>query len=138
MGLIVDSSVLIAAERGKLDWNAFVRKWSSEPLFMASITLSELRHGFHRATGPNGEKRRAFIQEVEVGIPVLEFAAEEALIHAKIWAEMETIGRRIGPHDMIIAATALANEHSVATLNESEFGRVPGLKLIAMKQFLIK
>jgi tRNA(fMet)-specific endonuclease VapC len=138
MGLIVDSSVLIAAERGKLDWNAFVRKWSSEPLFMASITLSELWHGYHRTTGSNMEKRRGFIQELEAGIPILEFAAKEALIHARIWADMEIIGRRIGPHDMMIAAIALANEHAVATLNESEFGRVSGLKLVAMKEFLIK
>lgn len=47
MGLMIDSSVLIAKERGKLDWSAFVKKWAGESLFMASITLSELWHGWH-------------------------------------------------------------------------------------------
>jgi tRNA(fMet)-specific endonuclease VapC len=137
MGLIVDSSVLIAAERGKLDWDAFVKRWSSHSLYMASITLSELWHGCHRATGPHLEKRRTFLREIEADIPVLNFAVEEALVHAKIWVHLEAIGQRIGPHDMLIAATALANEHSIATLNEIEFGRVPGLKLVRTKLFLI-
>lgn len=138
MGLMIDSSVLIAAERGKLNWDVFVRKWRNESLFMASITLSELWHGCHRATGLHLDKRRTFIQEVEASISILNFGKDEALVHAKIWSELEIIGQRIGPHDMIIAATALANEHSLATLNESEFGRVPHLKLIATKPFLLK
>jgi tRNA(fMet)-specific endonuclease VapC len=138
MGLILDSSVLIAAERNKFNLEAFLLSLSHESFFMASITLSELWHGYHRATGVNLEKRRAFIHDIEAGIPVLKFATEEALVHAKIWSELEITGQRIGPHDMIIAATALANEHSLATLNESEFGRVPHLKLIATKPFLLK
>jgi tRNA(fMet)-specific endonuclease VapC len=138
MGLILDSSVLIAAERNKFDLEAFLLSLSHESFFMASITLSELWHGYHRATGANLEKRRAFIHDLEANISVLKFAAEEALIHAKIWSELEIIGQRIGPHDMIIAATALANEHSLATLNESEFRRIPRLKLVTTKLFLIK
>ena len=77
MGLIIDSSVLIAAERSKLNWDAFVRKWSSETLFMAAITLSELWQGYHRATGQHLEKRQNFIREMEMSICVLGFGVDE-------------------------------------------------------------
>jgi predicted nucleic acid-binding protein len=33
----------------------------------------------------------------------------------------------IGAHDLQIAATALADGHEVVTVNEREFGRIPGL-----------
>jgi predicted nucleic acid-binding protein len=35
----------------------------------------------------------------------------------------------IGPHDLLVAATALAGGHALATLNRREFARVPGLVL---------
>jgi predicted nucleic acid-binding protein len=138
MGLIIDSSVLIAAERSKLNWDAFVRKWNSESLFMAAITLSELWQGYHRATGQHLEKRQNFIREMEMSICVLGFGVDEALIHSKIWAQLDATGQKIGPYDMLIAATAVAHELPLATLNQSEFERVPNLKLIPMKSFLIK
>jgi predicted nucleic acid-binding protein len=43
----------------------------------------------------------------------------------------------IGPHDMLIAATALESGHSVATLNRDEFRRVPGLSLTDVKAFIV-
>ena len=134
----MDSSVLIAAEQKKLDWNAFVRSFSDEPLFVSSITLSELWHGYHRGKGLALPQRLAFIRQIEAAIPTLGFAAEEARIHAKIWAKLEEAGQTISPHDFIIAATALAYEYALATLNESEFRRIPDLKVISGHQFLLK
>jgi tRNA(fMet)-specific endonuclease VapC len=138
MGLIVDSSVLIAAERNTLDWAAFVRDLSNQSLFISSITLSELWHAYHRGKGLTLPRRLDFIRQIEASIPVLAFATEEALVHAKIWAELEKIGQRIGLHDLIIAATALAHDSIVATLNENEFRRIPGLRLTPVKKFLLK
>ena len=105
---------------------------------MSSITLSELWHGCHRATSAALPKRLKFIQEIEATIPVLEFARSEALVHARIWADLEKIGQKIGDHDLIIAATALTRDYAVATLNESEFKRIPNLRLTSVKRFLLK
>jgi tRNA(fMet)-specific endonuclease VapC len=138
MGLILDSSVLIAAERNKLDLERFFLSLSGESFFMSSITLSELWHGCHRGKGSARQERLNYVQHLEATLPVLEFATKEAVVHAKIWAELEEKGQKIGPHDFIIAATALANDFAVATLNENEFKRISNLRLISIKSYLFK
>jgi tRNA(fMet)-specific endonuclease VapC len=138
MGVILDTSVLIAAERRKFDLEGLFLSLSGESFFMSSITLSELWHGCHRGKELALRERFKYVQYLESKIPVLGFAVTEALVHAKIWAGLEKIGQRIGLHDLIIAATALAHGYSIATLNESEFQRVPNLRLAPMKKFLAK
>ena len=49
--------------------------------------------------------------------------------HALIWAELESSGQMIGAHDLWIAATALVHDFTLATRNEREFRRVPGLRV---------
>jgi len=138
MGLILDSSILIAYERKKFDLEGLLQSLAGEESFMSSITLSELWHGCHRAKGSVLQERLRHVRHLQSTIPVLPFASEEALIHSKIWAELEETGKKIGPHDFIIAATALAYDYSVATLNESEFKRVPGLRLTPVRRFVLK
>jgi tRNA(fMet)-specific endonuclease VapC len=78
MGLVLDSSVLIAAERGRLNWGKLVLDLSDELPFMSSITLSELWHGCHRGKGAALQKRLKFVQEIETLVPVLEFSRNDA------------------------------------------------------------
>lgn len=108
-----------------------------EPVAIAAITASELLHGCHRA-GDAGERARraAFVDAVLDAIPVLPFGLAEARRHAELWAELARTGNMIGPHDLLIAATALAQAHSLATTNQREFRRVPGLRLVAIDAFL--
>jgi tRNA(fMet)-specific endonuclease VapC len=139
MGLILDTSVLISAERKKFDLEGLVLSLSDESFFMSAITLSELWHGCHRGTGLALHERLKHVKYLEAMIPVLEFGTKEALIHAKIWAALEKIGQGIGLHDLIIGATALAHDHTLATLNEKEFKRIPNLRLSPyVRQFLLK
>ena len=42
----------------------------------------------------------------------------------------------IGAHDLLIGATALARGDALATLNQREFSRVAGLRLVAIDRFL--
>ena len=52
-------------------------------------------------------------------------------MHAEVWADLAGHGAAIGAHDLWIAAAAITHELSVATLNAADFGRVPGLRVIA-------
>ena len=54
---------------------------------------------------------------------------------AMLWADLEERGERIGPHDMLIAATCLRFGFRVVTLNEGEFRRVGGLALADARGF---
>ena len=49
MGALIDSSVLIAAERGSLDLETLWREYAEVDFAIAAITASELLHGVHRA-----------------------------------------------------------------------------------------
>ncbi len=70
-------------------------------------------------------------------IDSLTFDLIYARNHAKLWADLEIEGRRIGAHDLLIAATCLAFGHCLATLNEGEFERVEGLELANARKHLV-
>lgn len=137
MGVILDTSVLIAAERGALRFEAMLEGLGDVEVGMAAVTASELLHGCLRAINPDVRARRfAFVEGLLEIIPVLPFRLAEARQHAQIWAHLAGTGALIGAHDLLIAATALARGHGVATLNREEFGRVPGLRLVPLEPFL--
>ena len=60
-------------------------------------------------------------------MPVAPFDSAVARVHARLWAEMSAQGQRIGPRDLLIAATAVRLGAAVLTNNVAEFARVPGL-----------
>jgi hypothetical protein len=52
------------------------------------------------------------------------------LSHARIWADLRARGEMIGAHDLLIAATALAHQLTIATRNERHFRRVEALPVV--------
>lgn len=125
---MLDTSVLVAAERDDAGFVQFMGVLGDEPVAIAAITASELLHGWLRARNAVARSRRgAFVDAVLGVVPVLAFGLPEARRHADVWVELTKRGKAIGPHDMLIAATALAHGFAVATLNRREFSRVPGL-----------
>jgi len=133
VGLIIDTNVLICAERGRqsVDFSCWAEHGDA---FISAITASELLMGVHRADSEGRRVRRsAFVEAVLDTIPVLEFGLEAARIHARITAWLATRGELIGPHDLLIAATALSRGFPVVTGNVKEFRRVPGLQVLALE-----
>lgn len=136
MALMLDTSVVIAAERGALDMPALLKAVGDEPVAIAAISVSELLHGCHRGVTPARRARRlVMVEAVLQRIPAIPFGLAEARAHAELWAHLAQRGKMIGPHDLIIGATALANGYQLATLNVREFRRVPGLALYPMAKF---
>ena len=60
---------------------------------------------------------------------ILPFGREEVKSAAAIRADLENRGTPIGPYDVLIAGTALANRSVLVTHNTREFERVEGLRL---------
>ena len=50
MGTIVDTSVLVAAQRDEIDFGALLRTLPNHDVATATICVSELLHGPHRMT----------------------------------------------------------------------------------------
>jgi tRNA(fMet)-specific endonuclease VapC len=135
--MILDSSILIADERGRFALQEFFAVHGSETFCLAAITVSELWHGVERATPPARKAtREAQVRQWLSSLPVLAFDSSVAQRHAAIWADLEVRGCVIGSHDLQIAATALCHGHPLATLNQREFQRVPGLQLADTAPFL--
>jgi tRNA(fMet)-specific endonuclease VapC len=131
MGIVVDSSIFIAAERGRFDWIGFHAELGKEPLYLSVVTLAELLHGAERAETPQRRAtRRQFVREIEASYPLLTFGRGEAEEYAALWAELSARGNLIGTHDLLIAAIARRSGFRVATLNGGEFRRVPKLGIV--------
>lgn len=130
MGTLIDSSVLIAAERGRLDLEAVLSERPDEALAIAAITASELLHGVHRATTQvQRHRREAYVEKLLASLPVLPFDLLVARLHASLDAQLAIRGVTVGAHDLLIAATAVAAGYKVATHDMRGFGKVPGLEL---------
>jgi len=128
MAVLIDASILIEAERGRLDLEPHVERHREEESFVSVITASELLHGVHRAPGADiRAKRSAFVEGVLERFPLLSVDLACARAHAQVWAELRKAGAMIGPHDLWLAATCLAHGLTMVTANMREFERVPGL-----------
>ncbi|HMP76470.1 MAG TPA: type II toxin-antitoxin system VapC family toxin [Kiritimatiellia bacterium] len=130
MGILIDSSILIHAERTGADYAERVKDRESEASFISVITASELLHGVHRAADPSIRSRRqAFVEAILSAIPVLPIDLATARSHAQLWAELSRNGLMIGVHDAWLASACLAHGLRMATFNLREFERVPGLEI---------
>jgi predicted nucleic acid-binding protein len=130
MATLIDSSVLIAAERGTLDLAAFRARIGGEDVAISAVTASELLHGVHQARTPEQRHRRqAFVEGLLAQLPVIAFDLTVARVHASLWAELARRGVAVGERDLMIGATAIAKNHSVATRDERSFTKIPGLNV---------
>ena len=128
MAVLIDASILIEAERGRLDLEQHVAQRQEEEFFLSVLTASELLHGVHRAVQPEVRtKRAAFVEAILERLPLLPVELVTARIHAQVWAELAAAGQMIGPHDLWLAATCIAHGLTMVTANVREFARVPGL-----------
>jgi len=130
MGRLIDTSILIESERGRLDLKKFVAHRGDEDFFISVVTVSELLHGVHRAnTAGVRAKRGASVEGVLQQFSILDIDLNTARSHAQLWAELEVAGMIIGPHDLWLAATCVAHGLTMVTANIREFQRVPGLQV---------
>ena len=134
MGVILDTSVLIAAERQELEIDSFTENREEEIFGLSVISVSELLHGVQRANSRIRRlKRSAYVEKIIELFPIFVFEISMARIYAELWADLSRKGVRIGAHDLMIGSTALSLGFCVATHNVRHFERIEGLKLEVLK-----
>jgi tRNA(fMet)-specific endonuclease VapC len=130
MGVILDTSVLIEAERRKFEIDAFTENREEEIFGLSVITVAELLHGVHRADSTRRRlKRSAYVEKVIELFPIYVFDISIGRIYAELWSDLSKKGIQIGAHDLIIGSTALTLGFSVATFNIRHFERIEGLRI---------
>jgi predicted nucleic acid-binding protein len=130
MAIILDADVVIRGEKGVFDFKSWVESLPGERFEIAAITVAELWHGVERATGTHKTSRQRYLSAILEYLPIIAYTEQAAYEHARIWAELEAAGKRIGPYDLIVAATALERDSRVATFNKRYFERVKGLSVV--------
>ncbi|HEX4960978.1 MAG TPA: type II toxin-antitoxin system VapC family toxin [Thermoanaerobaculia bacterium] len=132
MAFLIDTSIFIAIERSGGGPSDLLEDLDDEPVALSAITGSELLHGVHRADSAMRRIRReAFVERILSTFPVIPFTLEMARVHSRIWADLQAKGVVIGAHDLLIAATALTEDRTVATRNLRHFDRIPDLKTLS-------
>jgi tRNA(fMet)-specific endonuclease VapC len=130
MGVILDTSVLIEAERREFEIKKFIEKRELEAYGLSVISVAELLHGVHRADSKKRRLRRsAFVEKVIELFPIYPFELSTARIYAELWSDLAKKGIQVGAHDLIIGSTALSLGFSVATYNVRHFNRIEGLNI---------
>ena len=118
MGLILNSSVLIAAETD---------------VGISVVTLIELAHGAARAVTPEQKAmRQNFLGELLTAIPIHPVTVSLALRTGQLDGENQARGIRIPLSNLLIRVTALELGYSVGTANLRHFRQVPGLSVVQL------
>ena len=136
LGLILDSSVIIAAERRRQtveELLTFVGQTFGEvEIAISAVTLAELVHGVVRAnTRTIRDSRRAFIDELKKHVPVHPVTDSTAEIAGQLSGEQATKGITLPSDDLLIGASAIEQGYAVATLNTRHFREIPGLQVVS-------
>ena len=131
MGTLIDTSVLIAIERGHIGPDRLNSEDDDEPVVIAAITASELLHGVHRVAGAVARTRaERFVERVLSSLPVVAFDLDVARVHARLDAELAAAGKAVGDADLMIAATAVWLDYRIATRDVRSFPRISGLDVV--------
>jgi len=93
---------------------------------LSSVVKAELVYGARKSARPPQNLR--VLQDFFAPFRSLSFDDRCSEEYGIIRTELERSGKPIGPYDMMVAATAIANELTLVTHNAGEFSRVAGLK----------
>ncbi len=136
MALVLDSSILVAFERRRFDFERLLADHA--PAAIASITAAELLIGVQRADSVQRRVRRElFVQGLFARIPIIPFDMAQARLFAIHFADLASRGQLIGDRDLQIAVTSLSMNYDLATLNIGEFQRVQGLRLVDVSGYVL-
>jgi len=136
LGIILDSSVIIAAERKRQTIEDFLtsvgQRFGEVEIAISAVTLAELVHGGARANTPEVRAaRRAFIDELKKHVPVHPITDITAEIAGQISGEQAAKGITLPADDLLIGASAIEQGYAVATLNVRHFQKIPGLQVLS-------
>jgi tRNA(fMet)-specific endonuclease VapC len=125
---VLDTNTLIYFFKGLGNAPQNLLAKSPKDIGIPAIVLYELEVGIKKSNSP--QKRIKQLKDLTSSVNVLPFGKAEAQASAQIRAQLEKKGTPIGPYDILIAGTALANQATLVTHNVEEFKRIKNLNVI--------
>lgn len=124
---VLDTNTISYYFRGDEKVVTHLQQLTPSEVAVPAIVEYELRYGLQRLPSEAAKPRLTALNIFLQPLTILAFDSQCANQAARICAEMEAVGKPIGPHDLLIAATALRHGALLVTRNVREFSRVPGL-----------
>jgi tRNA(fMet)-specific endonuclease VapC len=129
--VILDTGVLIAFERGKLDVDAVL---GVDDAVIAAVTAMELLVGVERADDAHRQARAVRVEAILSSLPIEPYHLGVARVHARLVVEAMGKGRPRSANDMMIAATAAATSRILLTTDAGAgFGELAGVRAEVLK-----
>lgn len=132
MGLILDTSVIVRAERrghSVAEILAQIReKFGETEIGVSVVTIAELTHGVERSKSEAQRQRsQAFVDDVLATFTVYPMTIEIAQRVGVISAQAAVRGITLPFEDLLIGSTALQLGFELATHNARHFEMIPDL-----------
>jgi len=126
--MLLDTNIIIYYFKGLGSVGKSLLATPPSDIAVASVTVYELLTGIEKSG--NASKKKHALNTMLDTLHILAFGKKEAVAAASIRCSLEKSGTPIGPYDIQIAATALANNHTLVTHNTREFSRIAGLSVV--------
>ena len=127
MTVLVDTNVCIAWLKGDRSVRDAWLEVPPNQVLLSSVVRAELLFGARHSQQVAGNLNR--LEALFAALTSVPFDDRGAEYYGVVRAQLTESGRPIGPNDLMIAATALACDATLATRNEREFRRVAGLRV---------
>jgi tRNA(fMet)-specific endonuclease VapC len=128
MDLLIDASVLIAAERADAALGSLAPGASS--VAISAVTVTELWQAVERAdSAARRSHRAAACERIVTTLDVIDLDAATALIAAQLATDLDRAGTPLAPFRLLVAATAISQQRTLATFDR-DVAVVPDLPLL--------
>lgn len=125
---LLDTDIIIYWLKNKYPKiNQKINAISNEYIFISSIAVAELYFGAYNST--KKEENISLIDELLKEINVVDFDENAGKNFGKIKSDLKSKGKIICDSDLFIAATAISNNFTLVSNNESHFKRIEKLEI---------
>jgi len=123
---LIDTNIVIYLFKGRYDIPKKIAAKGKDNCFISEITLAELKYGAEKSDKIEFHKNviNDFIKEIRI-LPIINVLD----IYAKEKVRLEKSGMRLDEFDLLIGATALANNFTLVTNNLNHFSRMENIKI---------
>jgi predicted nucleic acid-binding protein len=134
MGVILDTSIWVDVERGRLSPADVAAITGSESVYLAPPVIAELQYGVDRAPEAASRARRASALARIRRKPCLIIDRETGECFGRLAAHVDAKGRpsRHRVNDLWLAALAIQHGMRLATQNAKDFTDIPGLDVLTI------
>jgi predicted nucleic acid-binding protein len=135
VGFLIDTSLWIAIERGKLSAADIHAITKQAPIYLSPVNVAEIRYGIDLMKDARQKLRAMTTLRRMRRKPLLRITSEIGEVFGMVAAKLTQAGRGADfrVQDLWLASQAIQRDFTVLTANAKDFKDVPGLKFIVVK-----